>query len=56
LIPTIATRDDARGSRLVARYALGASAVIATFAVMAVHFLYRPVDVLWFQALRKFGL
>ncbi len=38
------------------RYALGAVAVAAVSAILAVHLLYRPVDVLWFQVLRKFGM
>jgi uncharacterized protein involved in exopolysaccharide biosynthesis len=56
LIPMIDTDSDARAGRQRLRYALGAVAVVGLSAVLAVHFLYRPVDVLWFQALRKFGM
>ena len=56
LVPVIGTSADASHSRMRARYALGAVAVAAVSAVLAVHLLYRPVDVLWFQVLRKFGM
>jgi succinoglycan biosynthesis transport protein ExoP len=56
LIPTIAIGDRVRIARQRLRYALGAVAVAAISAVLAVHFMYRPVDVLWFAMLRKFGL
>ncbi len=56
LVPTIGTDQEARVGRQRLRLALGAIAVAAVSAVLAIHFLYRPVDVLWFQALRKFRL
>jgi uncharacterized protein involved in exopolysaccharide biosynthesis len=56
LVPTIGTASDARIGRQRVRYALGAVAVAVVSAILAVHFIYRPVDVLWFGVLRKFGM
>jgi hypothetical protein len=56
LIPEIATDGEARIVKQRWRYALGAVAVATLSAIAAVHFMYRPVDVLWFTVLRKFGL
>lgn len=56
LIPAITTGLEARGTQRRLRYALGAFALVAVSALLAVHWFYRPVDVLWFQALRRFGL
>jgi hypothetical protein len=35
---------------------LAASAGAMVVAVVALHLLWRPLDVLWFVALRRFGL
>ena len=56
LIPDIGTPADARATRQRKRYALGAAAVTAVSMVVAVHFVYRPLDVLWFSIMRKFGM
>jgi succinoglycan biosynthesis transport protein ExoP len=56
LVPVIGTSAEAGQVRTRVRYALGAVAVAAVSAILAVHLLYRPVDVLWFQVLRKFGM
>jgi succinoglycan biosynthesis transport protein ExoP len=56
LIPQIGTPGDTLAVEQRVRYALGAVAVAALSAVAAVHFMYRPVDVLWFQVLRKIGM
>ncbi len=56
LVPMIGTPGDALVLKQRWRYALGGVAVLAVSAVVAVHFAYRPVDVLWFQVLRKFGM
>ena len=56
LIPHIGTPRDAQVARQRVRYALSAVTVAAISAVAAVHLLYRPLDVLWFQVIRKFGM
>lgn len=56
LIPSIATDDDVRMARQRWRLAIGTTCVAVLSAIAAMHFLYRPVDVLWFAMLRKFGL
>jgi polysaccharide biosynthesis transport protein len=60
IIPQIAARAElvpVKGGRHL-RLAAGAAAAVGlcTIAMLAVHFLYRPLDVLWFVALRRFGL
>jgi hypothetical protein len=55
LIPSIPTEADLRATKRRWRYATGAACVALISAVLAVHLLYRPMDVLWFQVLRKFG-
>jgi uncharacterized protein involved in exopolysaccharide biosynthesis len=56
LIPLIGTQRDVKVAKQRARYALSAVAVAAVSAVLAVHLMYRPLDVLWFQVMRKFGM
>ena len=56
LIPTIGTPADLRATKQRVRYAIGAAAAAALSGIVAIHFLFRPVDVLWYQVLRKFGL
>ncbi len=55
-IPLLETSEEAAARRRVARYswqgALGALAV----AVVLVHFLYRPIDVIWLTVARRLGL
>jgi hypothetical protein len=56
LVPAIGTPAEAKAVRQRLRYALGAAAVAALSAVVAIHFMFRPMDVLWFQVLRKLGM
>jgi len=56
LIPEIGTDEDVRAVKHRWRLALGTAALAALSAIAAVHFVYRPVDVLWYAALRKLGL
>jgi len=56
LIPEIGTDGDARAVKQRWRLAMGAAAVAALSAILAVHVVYRPVDVLWFAVLRKLGM
>jgi len=53
LVPRIVTAGDLLLRRHRTRLALGATAAVAVIAVIAVHFMFRPLDVLWFQALRR---
>jgi hypothetical protein len=60
IIPQIVVRAEIvspKGARHL-RLAAGAAAAVGVCAIamLAVHFLYRPLDVLWFVALRRFGL
>jgi uncharacterized protein involved in exopolysaccharide biosynthesis len=55
-IPRIVTRADRERHRRVVRYSWqGAIAGTIVFAA-AVHFLVRPLDVLWLSLLRRFGV
>ncbi len=56
LVPRITTQNDLRIQRRRFRLALGATAVAGIAAIAAIHFLYMPLDVLWFTALRHFGM
>jgi uncharacterized protein involved in exopolysaccharide biosynthesis len=56
LIPRIGTDGEVRVMKQRWRYALGGVAVAALTGILAVHFVYRPIDVLWFAVLRKLGL
>jgi uncharacterized protein involved in exopolysaccharide biosynthesis len=56
LIPWIGTEKDAKLARHRLRFALGTVGVLVISALAAVHFMYRPVDVLWFAVMRKLGL
>jgi uncharacterized protein involved in exopolysaccharide biosynthesis len=55
LIPWIGTAGEVRLVKQRWRLAAGAACAATFSAVAALHFLYRPVDVLWFAVLRKFG-
>jgi cytochrome bd-type quinol oxidase subunit 2 len=55
-IPVIVTaEDEARRRRAVRRTWAGAIASVAV-AVLCIHIFYRPLDLLWFAALRRVGL
>ncbi len=56
LVPRIVTQNDLRIERRRFRLALGATALAGIAAILAIHFLYMPLDVLWFTALRHFGM
>ncbi|MFK7886451.1 MAG: SH3 domain-containing protein [Gammaproteobacteria bacterium] len=56
MIPLIENSQDASSSRKgVALVGLGAAVVVAIILAL-VHFLYRPLDVVWYLILRKIGL
>lgn len=56
LIPVIVTAADvARGKKLW-RFAAGGAMASAVFALVAVHFLFRPLDTLWFIVMRRLGI
>jgi hypothetical protein len=56
VIPEIITPAERR-SRMTMRIAAVIAALVALVAaLLAIHFLYQPLDVLWFRAMRKFGL
>ncbi|HZF25303.1 MAG TPA: hypothetical protein VEZ88_03500 [Steroidobacteraceae bacterium] len=56
VIPYIGTLAESTRQR--ARFRLAAFGAMGTIlaAAVLVHFLYRPLDVLWFTAMRKFGI
>jgi polysaccharide biosynthesis transport protein len=56
LVPRIGTPDEARTSRRRLQFAAGTAVTAAMLSVFAVHFLYRPLDVLWLLVMRRFGL
>jgi uncharacterized protein involved in exopolysaccharide biosynthesis len=55
-VPRIFTEEDRRLDRRFRRRAAFAFAGSLLLAIVAVHYLYRPLDVLWFVALRKVGI
>lgn len=56
MIPNIENGGDAAKSRTGALIIGGAILAVITSALLALHFLYRPLDVLWFAFMRKVGL
>jgi hypothetical protein len=56
IVPRITTAADIALGRRRVRYALGTIVVAIIATVGAVHVFYRPLDVLWFAAMRRFGL
>ena len=55
-VPRIVTRADKRAAKLRRRVALLATAAGCVVAVVLTHLFYRPLDVLWFTALRHLGI
>jgi protein tyrosine kinase modulator len=55
VVPRIMTAADTALRRRHLQYAVGTVAVVGIGAVLAVHFFYRPLDVLWFAAIRHLG-
>jgi len=56
LVPRIVTEPEAQARRRTLRLATGGAAVALVLAILAVHFLLQPLDVLWFVAMRRIGL
>jgi hypothetical protein len=55
LVPRIRTAADVALGRKRLKYALGSSVAVVIASIAAVHFFYRPLDVLWFAAMRHMG-
>jgi len=55
IVPWMVTDEDRARYRRNRSYALVGAAGSALVAVVGIHFLYRPLDVLWAVVLRKIG-
>jgi uncharacterized protein involved in exopolysaccharide biosynthesis len=55
-IPVIATRAELRRHKRVVRYSWQGAIVSLIALAVAVHFLVRPLDVIWLSLLRRFGV
>jgi polysaccharide biosynthesis transport protein len=55
-IPLIRTRAERRRHKRVVRYSWQGAVVAVVALVIVVHFLVRPLDVLWLGLLRRFGV
>jgi succinoglycan biosynthesis transport protein ExoP len=56
VVPRIVTQADLRTARRHRRMALWAIVAGCLVAIILTHLLFRPLDVLWFTALRHFGM
>jgi polysaccharide biosynthesis transport protein len=56
LVPHIGTLAEARAARRRMWLAAGTSFATVCVAVVLIHFLYMPLDVLWFAVARRFGM
>jgi uncharacterized protein involved in exopolysaccharide biosynthesis len=56
LVPAIRTAGEVIAYRRRAKLIMGSGAIALVAFVGAVHFLYRPLDVLWFVMQRRLGL
>lgn len=56
LVPRIVTAREARTARLRFRVAAAATATSVVVGLLIVHLLVRPLDIVWYTTLRKFGL
>ncbi len=56
LVPHIGTLGEFRAARRRLWLAAGTSVATVFVAVALIHFLYMPLDVLWFAVARRFGL
>ena len=56
VIPFLRTDEDIRRKRLRTIIGVISMVLIVVALVLAVHFLYRPLDILYFQLLQRFGL
>ena len=55
LVPRIITTEELRLGRRRVRLALGSAAGSFCIALVVVHLFYRPLDVVWFSLLHRFG-
>jgi uncharacterized protein involved in exopolysaccharide biosynthesis len=55
-IPVIVTRSDAARQRRVMRYSWQGAIVALLLGAAAVHFLVRPLDIVWLGLLQRFGM
>lgn len=55
-IPIIVTAAERERSRRITRYSWGGTIAALILAVAAVHFFFRPLDVLWQLLLRRIGV
>jgi polysaccharide biosynthesis transport protein len=55
LVPYIGTETERRAGRRRMRLAVGSAMASLCIAVALTHFLYRPLDVLWFTFARRLG-
>ena len=56
MIPQVATPAEASAHARRVRYSWQGALGALVLTTAALHFLYRPLDVLWFVLLRRFGL
>lgn len=56
LVPHIGTLGELRAARRRVWLTAGSSAAMLCVAVVLIHFLYMPLDVLWFSFARRLGL
>jgi hypothetical protein len=56
VIPVIVTAADRDRRRRFRRYTLGGGLTAILIAAVAVHFLVKPLDVLWLSLLSRFGV
>jgi polysaccharide biosynthesis transport protein len=55
-IPNIVTEAEARRQRRVARYSWQGAAMALVGVGVTVHFLVRPLDIVWLSLLHRFGM
>ena len=56
LVPQIITTEDLKAARRRTRLTLGSAAGSFCIALVLVHLFYRPLDVIWFSLMQRFGL
>jgi uncharacterized protein involved in exopolysaccharide biosynthesis len=56
LVPRITTNGELKAARRRLQFATGATAAACMALVVATHLFYKPLDVLWFEAMRRFGM
>ena len=55
-IPVIVNADDRARSRRFRQYTFGGGVAALVLGAVAVHFLFKPLDVLWVVLIRRFGV